>query len=205
MIIRRPHLRTALNWTTEDIMSAEEDGMPVQHRGNGNSNFYFLVDVMEYLKEIEELTLDNLRNIIRVAALDARNKQTSDEFDITEALRQLADGELPEFPDAKTAQTLSVAHKNFEDARTKEQDRRTKGGELVDKTIVMTQVNRVATLYEEKFGEAMFRKLERLADDATGAIETGTFYEFIREQMAEEHDECVDEVNRIEAGLQDSL
>ena len=204
MIIRRTHILKAFNWETFQIEHAEDAGLESEFRGNGRAKHYQLLDIINYLKESDQLNLQWVVNLIKVASDDAINAK-SGPFDITEALEDLAKGTMPLFPDAKTAQTLSSAHKNFEDTRMKEQERRVKAGELVDKSIVMREVNRIASLYEEKMGESLFRKFEKLAPGAVQAVNEGRFYEFVRQYVAEELDECVDEVNRIEAQLQEQL
>ena len=205
MIILRAHLAKVLEWRTEDIMAAEERGLEYLAHGKGTTRMYRLVDVTNFLHRDGKLKLSILVGLIRLASQDARNQQPGGNFDVATALEMLEKGEMPAFPDATTAQKVSTAHKNFMDAKTKEQDRRLKAAELVDKSIVMTQVNRVANVYEDKMGENLFRKFERLAPRATAALEDGTFYEFVRETMAQELDDCIDEVNRIEEGLQETL
>ena len=210
MMVRRAHIAKVFGCTREDMVDAEADGLPAYTKSlidKGNKStfkFYELHEVILFFHTKQQINLQRVLQLIYMASTDARALEmngNSPSDDAQTLMWQLVDGGRPNFPNPTIAKTVTAAYKNYVDAQTKEQDRKMKSGELVDKSLLMNKVNQVANLYEDKFGEAFFRKIQGKQEDLQEAMEQDMLYEFIRDNMAQEHDDIIEEINRIEAGI----
>ena len=209
MLVQRKHLSVAWRMKSDDIGWAEHEGLPTIDNGPGRAKLYQLADVLEFFGANQhrafahcfkrEMALSDVTKLIRCIMEDVSAQAIAGgQFTVQGAIQELFSGAVPNYPDPKTAHQISVAFKNQVDANKREQERKRDARELVAKQDMMDSINSVANLYEQQFGDNLFRDMESVQDEIAGSIVTGDFYVFIREFMAKRHDAVVIEINRIE-------
>ena len=201
ILVRRQIAMEAFGFTWDAFQTAEKDGLSYEIHGDEQAHAYDLTELIRYFQK-DVLTKSVVR-LLELASLDPKKVQSKGRkmFNASEAMQALERGEIPDFPDASTAQKTTSSLKNIVDARTKEQDRRIRAKDLVEKELVMRQVNTVAGLYEDKFGEKFILNISEQTNAILISIADGAFHEWFQRAVGEAHDEVIIEINRIEAGL----
>ena len=202
-IIKRSHMIRAWQVNHMWLDATEAAGLPFKFNPlNQREKIYSIIDLVEFLdiyKNGEYLTAGRIKTVLREAYQDVTNRV--EQTGTSEALEVLMQGGIPNFENGNEARNLTAAYKNMEDAKKREVERKKASGELVNKSILRDKINKIADLYEQKFGEILFRELESKADAVKAAIENDTFYEFIRELMSPLLDENIEMINIMEAEL----
>ena len=159
----------------------------------GGLPFYKLSDVIYYMASNYKITMQEVIELIKI-----QEPKDTATYDIYEAMERLANGENPGIPatgdtnkDALALRTLATAYKDKTLARQKDISNKEKTRELLPKADLMDSLNKIADMYEERFGDHLFRKIQEVNGD----------YFKVRDLVGNLHDEVVQEINRIEESL----
>lgn len=209
MKILRKHIAAAWQIYNVTMSQAEQGGLTFITGKSGGEKLYDLADVLEHYAALfpevkkRKMNMDDITRLIRIVSLDANHMEAGEnQFTVHGALEILENGGIPHYPDATTAHKISIAFKNHVDARRKALDHMQANGEVVAKTLFMEKVNEIANLYEDKFGDSLFREMERRQNEIAASILANNFYACIRDIIGQKHDDVITEVNHIEERIQ---